>query len=315
MDLAGNQVVVYEDGELRLDVNLAPDMDTVWLDRNQLSMLFETDRTVIGRHIRSIYDHGELDRESTCAKNAHVPGTRNRTYDTEFFNLDVILAIGYRVNARKGVAFRKWASGVLKKYILEGYAVNARKVEQLGVILQIMERIPDQLDTKQVLDVVKAYSSALELLDDYDHERIPKPSGTQAIHRLTYQECRALIDSMDFSRTPGYFGIEHDDSFQSSISTIFQTFDGSEVYPTLQEKAAALLYLIVKNHSFVDGNKRIAAAIFLHFLNVNVALWREGHKIIEDHTLVALVIMIAESNPNEMETMIRLVMTFLARPT
>ena len=249
--------------------------------------------------------------ESTCAKNAHVPDTRVRSYDTEYFNLDMILAIGYKVNAKRGVQFRQWASKILKQYIVQGYAVNDERLQQLNMAIQIMKRSQDLLDAKQILDVVQTYSVALNLLDDYDHDAIRKPQGTQAFFILEYDECKKIIMSMKYSSRSDIFGKEKDESFRSSIAAIYQTYDDVDVYPSLEEKASNLLYFIVKNHSFVDGNKRIAAAIFLYFLERNNALIKNQVKVIDDHTLVALVIMIAESQPQEKEAMINLVMTFL----
>jgi prophage maintenance system killer protein len=306
-----NEIVIFEDGELKLEVQVAPEQDTVWLTRRQLAALLQTDRTVIGRHIRNIYTAGELEQKSTCAKNAHVPDTRARSYDTEYFNLDMILAIGYRVNAKRGVQFRQWASRILKQYILYGYAANNERLQQLNMAIQIMKRTQDLLDAKQILDVVQTYSVALNLLDDYDHETIRKPLGTHAFNMLEYDECKGIIMSMKKSCGSELFGKEKDESFRSSIAAIYQTYDDVDIYPSLEEKAANLLYFIVKNHSFVDGNKRIAAALFLYFLERNNALIRNQVKVLDDHTLVALVIMIAESQPKEKEIMINLVMTFL----
>jgi len=311
LENSANEIVVFENGELKLEVKVTPEQDTVWLNRQQLASLFQTDRTVIGRHIRSIYSVGELEYESTCAKSAHVPDSRDRLYDTEYFNLDMILAIGYKVNAKRGVQFRHWASKILKQYMLQGYAVNHDRLQQLHIAIQIMKRTYDQLDSQQILDVVQAYSVALNLLDDYDHETIRKPQGTQATFRLEYDICKEIIASMQYFSRSDIFGKEKDESFRSSISAIYQTFEGNEVYSSLEEKAANLLYFIVKNHSFVDGNKRIAAAIFLYFLERNNALIKQQEKVINDHTLVALVIMIAESKPQEKEVMIKLVMNFL----
>ena len=284
LENSANEIVVFENGELKLEVKVTPEQDTVWLNRQQLASLFQTDRTVIGRHIRSIYSVGELEYESTCAKSAHVPDSRDRSYDTEYFNLDMILAIGYKVNAKRGVLFRHWASKILKQYMFQGYAFNHDRLQQLHIAIQIMKRTYDQLDSQQILDVVQAYSVALNLLDDYDHETIIKPQGTQATFRLEYDICKEIIASMQYFSRSDIFGKEKDESFRSSISAIYQTFEGNEVYPSLEEKAANLLYFIVKNHSFVDGNKRIAAAIFLYFLERNNALIKQQEKVINDHT-------------------------------
>ena len=309
-----NEIVLFEseDEEVKLDVEL--DGDTVWLTKEQMAVLFGRDRTVISRHISNIYKENEVEREATCAKFAHVQteGGRQVSREHELFNLDVIISVGYRVKSKRGVEFRRWATGVLRQYMVNGYAANKRRLAQLGQIVQVMDRIPDSLEARDILSVVKAYTGALDLLDDYDHQRIAKPKGRAATYMLEYDECRNLIASMKFSRDSDLFGVEKDDSFRSSIAAIYQGFGGQEMYPTLEEKAANLLYFVVKNHSFHDGNKRIAAALFLYFLNMNDALWADGAKRISDSALVALTIMIAESKPNEKEAMVALAMSFLS---
>ena len=309
-----NEIVLFEseDEEVKLDVEL--DGDTVWLTKEQMAVLFGRDRTVISRHISNIYKENEVEREATCAKFAHVQteGGRQVSREHELFNLDVIISVGYRVKSKRGVEFRRWATGVLRQYMVNGYAANKRRLAQLGQIVQVMDRIPDSLEARDILSVVKAYTGALDLLDDYDHQRIAKPKGRAATYMLEYDECRNLIASMKFSRDSDLFGVEKDDSFRSSIAAIYQGFGGQEMSPTLEEKAANLLYFVVKNHSFHDGNKRIAAALFLYFLNMNDALWADGAKRISDSALVALTIMIAESKPNEKEAMVALAMSFLS---
>ena len=220
----------------------------------------------------------------------------------------MIISVGYRVKSNRGVEFRRWANSVLKEYILKGYAVNDRRLEQLGQIIRIMDRAVNQLDAKQVLSVVENYRTALDLLDDYDHQTMEKPEGNQATYVLTYEECRRVIDEMRFAAESDIFGNEKDDSFKGSIGAIYQSFGGADVYPTLEEKAANLLYFVTKNHSFSDGNKRIAATMFLYFLDRNQALYTDGVKRIDDYTLVALTIMIAESRPEEKEMMIRVIL-------
>lgn len=309
-----NEIVLFEseDEEVKLDVEL--DGDTVWLTKEQMAVLFGRDRTVTSRHISNIYKENEVEREATCAKFAHVQteGGRQVSREHELFNLDVIISVGYRVKSKRGVEFRRWATGVLRQYMVNGYAANKRRLAQLGQIVQVMDRIPDSLEARDILSVVKVYTGALDLLDDYDHQRIAKPKGRAATYMLEYDECRNLIASMKFSRDSDLFGVEKDDSFRSSIAAIYQGFGGQEMYPTLEEKAANLLYFVVKNHSFHDGNKRIAAALFLYFLNMNDALWADGAKRISDSALVALTIMIAESKPDEKEAMVALAMSFLS---
>ena len=230
---------------------------------------------------------------------------------TEYYNLDVIISVGYRVKSKRGVAFRKWANSILKQYIIQGYAVNNNRINQLGEVIRIMKRTENELDSRQVLSVIEKYSEALDLLDSYDHQNMQRPSGSQANYILTYEECKKVIASMKFGNESELFGKEKDDSFAGSIGNIYQSFAGQEIYPTLEEKAAHLLYFVTKNHSFLDGNKRIAATMFLYFLDKNGVLFTEGKKLIDDHTLVALTIMIAESRPEEKEMMITVIMNCL----
>ncbi|MDO4850725.1 MAG: virulence protein RhuM/Fic/DOC family protein [Actinomycetota bacterium] len=307
----GIVLFVSEDAEVKLDVQL--DGETVWLSKEQMGVLFGRDRTVISRHIANVYREGELERDATCAKFAQVQteGTREVLRHEERFNLDVIISVGYRVKSKRGVEFRRWATDVLRRYIIDGHAENEERLRQLGQVAHIMARIPESLETRQVLDIVQSYTLALDLLDDYDHQRISVPDGTSSTYILGYDECRSVIDGMRFADDSDLFGVEKDDSFKGSIGDIYQSFGGEDVYPSLEEKAANLLYFIVKNHSFLDGNKRIAATMFLYFLERNGALFRDGKKMIDDSTLVAITVMIAESKPEEKKAMVALVMNFL----
>lgn len=311
-----NKVVLYEsaDGVVHLDVALRD--ETVWLSVEQLASLFQRDRSVIQRHITNIYMEQELLKEATCANFAQVQmeGRREITRQIPHYNLDVIISVGYRVKSREGTQFRIWANRILKEYLLRGYALNQKRLNQLKVSVDVLKRAGERLNSSQVLNVISAYTAALDLLDDYDRQRVEKPSGREATQSLTYQECRAIIDDMRFGAESNLFGNEKDDSFHGILAAIEQTFGGQPLYPTLEEKAANLLYFIVKDHSFSDGNKRIAAAIFLHYLHKNNALFSGERKRIADDTLVALIIMLAESKPREKETMVNLVMQFLQEP-
>jgi len=300
-----------EDEKIVLPVNIVH--DTVWLLPEQMAELFDRDRTVILRHIRNAYKEGEIDKNSTCAKFAQVQneGGRRVVRHSEYFNLDVIISVGYRVKSMRGVEFRRWANKILKDYIVRGYAVNQSRLQQLGEIIRIMKRMDNRLETKQVLTLLDQYATALTLLDDYDHQKIVKPEGSMAVYFLSYEECRTIIDSMKTSIQSELFGREKDDSLRSSLGAIYQTYGNNELYPTIEEKAANLLYFVTKNHSFVDGNKRIAAVLFLYFLDKNGALFPNGVKKLDDYTLVAMTIMIAESKPTEKETMVSLVMNLL----
>ena len=284
--------------------------ESVWLNRNQIAMLFERDIKTIGQHINNALKEELAEQNSVVAKFA-TTASDNKKYMVEHYNLDVIISVGYRVKSKRGVEFRRWANSVLKDYIIKGYAVNHNRMSQLNEVIRVMKRVENSLDTRQVLTVVERYSQALELLDAYDHQNMTRPKGSREAYRLTYEECRKVIDSMKFGENSSLFGNEKDDSFKGSIGAIYQSFGGEDLYPSLEEKAANLLYFITKNHSFSDGNKRIAATIFLYFLDKNGVLFQNGMKLIDDHTLVALTIMIAESNPQEKEMMISVVMNCL----
>ncbi len=303
-----NEIVIFETEDKKISLTVTIEEENVWLTRNQMAELFERDVKTIGKHINNALKE-EVDL-ATVAKIATVQkeGERNVERQIEYYNLDMILSVGYRVKSHRGIEFRRWANSVLKQYILKGYAVNNNRIQQLGEVIRILKRTENSLDSKQVLTVVEKYSEALELLDSYDHQTMKRPKGNTADYTLTYEECRKVISEMRFGDESDLFGKEKDDSFKGSIGNIYQSFGGQELYPTLEEKAAHLLYFVTKNHSFFDGNKRIAAAMFLYFLDKNGALFEEGNKRIEDHTLVALTIMIAESRPEEMEMMITVVM-------
>ncbi len=311
-----NQIVLFEsaDGAVELNVTVDANKDEVWLNRSQMAVLFDRDVKTIGKHISNALKE-ELNEASasTVAKFATVQteGVREVKREVEYYNLDVIISVGYRVKSQRGIEFRRWANDVLRRYIVDGRAENERRLKQLSQTIALIERVSVELDANQVLEVVKSYASALGLLDDYDHQRVVKPSGSNAVYTLDYDECRELIETLRFNDESDLFGFEKDESFKSSIAAIYQSFSGEDVYPSVQEKAANLLYFIVKNHSFVDGNKRIAATIFLYFLEKNGLLYRDGQKIMSDSALVATTIMIAESKPMEKDIMTSLVMNFL----
>ena len=308
-----SDVVLFETKDSSIILSVRMTGDTVWLNRSQMAELFERDVKTIGKHINNALRE-EVD-SSTVAKFATVQeeGNRSVTREIEYYNLDMIISVGYRVKSNRGVEFRRWANHVLRQYILQGYAVNERRINQLGEVVRLMKRTQDSLDSKQVLSVIERYSTALILLDAYDHQSLQRPTGTNAVYVLSYEECRSVIDRMRFGDESELFGKEKDDSFKGSIGNIYQSFGGQEIYPTLEEKAANLLYFVTKNHSFFDGNKRIAATIFLYFLDCNGILYDEqGNKLLDDHTLVALTIMIAESCPEEKEMMISVIMNCIS---
>lgn len=299
-----NDIVLFETGDKEIKLSVPIEQETVWLTQAQMVELFERDISVISRHINNIFKEGEVEKES----NLHFLQIANSDRPVAYYSLDVIISVGYRIKSKRGVEFRKWANSVLRQYILQGYAVNNNRINQLGDVIRIMRRTENSLDSKQVLTVIEKYNEALELLDSYDHQTMKRPKGNTTGYVLTYEECRKVISDMRFGDESDLFGKEKDDSFKGSIGNIYQSFDGQELYPSMEEKAAHLLYFITKNHSFYDGNKRIAATMFLYFLDKNGVLFQEGEKLIDDHTLVALTIMIAESQPAEMEMMITVVM-------
>ena len=299
-----NEIVIFETADKSITLPVSLKSDTVWLSANQMAELFERDEKTIRKHINNVFAEEEVERENNTQK-MRVDGVKQHV---PFYTLDVIISVGYRVKSKRGVEFRRWANSVLKEYIIKGYSVNYNRMNQLNEVIRIMKRVEEKLDTKQVLSVVERYSQALDLLDAYDHQNMTRPKGSKAVYVLTYEECRKIIDAMKYMDRSSLFGNEKDESFKGSIGAVYQSFDGEDVYPTLEEKAANLLYFVTKNHSFSDGNKRIAATMFLYFLDKNGVLFRDGEKLIDDHTLVALTIMIAESNPEEKEMMISVIM-------
>lgn len=310
-----NDVVIYKDGELEIEVQINSEEDTVWLTLNQIAELFEREKSSISRHISNIYKNGELDRSSTVAKIATVQneGGRNIERSLDYYSLDLILSVGYRVNSKRGIAFRRWASSILKDYMLKGYAVNEKRLESLNKTVEIQSRIIAsalELESEDVYKVVSEYTRALDLLDDYDHQSLNRPEGNNTLYRLSYEECRRLIDSMKFNSD--VFGVEKEKGKLNGIlEAVYQNVFGTEVYPSIEEKAANLLYFLIKDHPFADGCKRIGASIFLEFLNKNNALRKNGKQIISDSALVAITLMVAESRPEEKETMVTLIMNFL----
>lgn len=300
------EIIIFETEDKSVSLKVNVDHETVWLTQAQMMELFNRDQSVISRHIKNVFNE-EVDEKS----NMHFLHIANSDKPVAYYSLDVIISVGYRVKSKRGVEFRKWANSVLKQYILQGYAINNNRIRQLGEVIRIMKRTENALDSKQILSVIEKYNTALELLDSYDHQNMRRPKGNEATYVLTYEECLEVIGQMRFGNESELFGKEKDNSFQGSIGNIYQSFGEHDVYPTLEEKAANLLYFVTKNHSFFDGNKRIAATMFLYFLDKNGVLFVEGKKLIEDYTLVALTIMIAESNPAEKEMMISVIMNCL----
>lgn len=319
-----NKVIIYQtaDGQTQLDVRFED--ETVWLTQAQMAELFQKDRTVIGKHIHNVYKEGELDENSTCAKFAHMGNEGLQRYETTLYNLDVIISVGYRVKSQRGVQFRQWANRVLKQYLIKGYAVNEHirreQIQELRQLVQVVGRtlqskeIANTVESQDLLNVVVDYTYALDTLDNYDYQRlnIEKTTTDEPFH-VTYENAMREINMLKqkFGHS-ALFGNEKDGSFKSSIGQIYQTFDGEDLYPSVEEKAAMLLYLVTKNHSFSDGNKRIAATLFLWFLNGNHILYNpDGSKRIADNTLVALTLMIAESKTEEKDIMVKVVVNLI----
>lgn len=314
-----NEIILFENQGVKLEVNLKD--ETVWLNLEQMSELFGRDKSVISRHIKNALNE-ELKNEqvvakfATTTKHGAIEG-KTQTHMVDYYNLDMIISIGYRVKSTQGVTFRKWATGVLKDYMLKGYAVNQRRLEYLEKtvkLIDIANRIDERLennDAKEILRVIGDYSKALDLLDGYDHKTLKKIAGNIDNRRLEYGKCIEVISKLKFNEESTLFAIERDRGLESIIANIYQSFDGQDIYKSIEEKGANFLYLIIKNHVFTDGNKRIAATLFIYFLNFYGILYRNGKQTIDNNTLTALTLLIAESNPKEKEVIIDLVMNFL----
>lgn len=309
-----NDVVVFEDGAIRINVAVDFNKDTVWLTQKQMSELFNTSSDNIGLHIKNIYEEGELDLSTTEDFSVvQKEGKRSIKRSLKHYNLDMIISVGYRVKSQRGIQFRKWATGILKDFMIQGYAINEKRLSALNKTVQIQSGIiagMAGIDAASVLEVVEEYTSALALLDDYDHQRMEKPKGRKGTYQLTYEECRHLIDSMRFNSD--VFGIEKEKGkVEGILAAVYQEVFGQDMYPSLEEKAVNLLYFMIKDHPFADGCKRISATLFLEYLNKNDALLNNGQKIISDSALVAITLMVAESKPEEKEIIVALIMNFL----
>lgn len=308
-----NEVIIFENQKVKLEVNMKG--ETVWLTQEQMGKLFEKDRTVIARHISNIFKDGELDEKSNVQK-MHFA---NSDKPVSVYNLDVIISVGYRVKSRNGIIFRKWANQVLKDYLIKGYAVNEKRLKYLEKTVQLIDiagRIDYSLKSEEAMGIIKVinnYSSALNLLDDYDHKQVVKPKGSNSDNKITYEECLDVINKLKFNNDSNLFALERNHGLSSIINNIYATFNDVDVYPTIEEKAANFLYLITKNHTFIDGNKRIAATLFIYFLSYYNILYKDNRQVIDNNTLVAITLLIAQSDPKEKEILIDLVMNFLTK--
>ena len=315
-----NEIILFENQGVKLEVNVKD--ETVWLNLEQMSELFGRDKSVISRHIKNalseeLKDEKVIAKFATTTKHGAIEG-KTQTHIVDYYNLDMIISIGYRVKSNQGVIFRKWANKILKDYMLKGYAVNQRRLEYLEKTIKLIDianRIDDRLendDAKEIFKVIGEYSRALDMLDEYDHKTLNRPKGNVDTRIITYDDCMTIINSLKYKEESELFGVERDKGLKSIIGNVYQSFSGQDIYSTIEEKAANLLYLVVKNHVFIDGNKRIAATLFIYFLKFYNILYNENGKIIDNHTLTALTLLVAESNPKEKEVMIDLIMNFLA---
>ena len=306
------QMVKFTDKDFELDVRTDSEHETVWLSIDEMSTLFQRERTVISRHIKNVF----LDKEASQKSNVHFLHIPNSDKPVAFYSLDVIISVGYRVKSQRGVLFRKWASKVLKEYLIQGYAINQKRIEALNKTIDIQNKMLSyalDIDKAELLKVIDGYTKALDLLDDYDHQTLSKPKGTISDYVLTYEEAREIINSMKFNEKSDIFGVEKEKGkLNGIIAQIYQNVFGQQLYPSVEEKAAHLLYFLVKDHPFVDGCKRIAATLFINFLYKTNILYKNNKQILSNEALVALTILTAESNPDEMEIIVKLITNLLA---
>ena len=305
-----NEIIIFENQNVKLEVSMKD--ETVWLTQAQIAKLFDRDVGVISRHIKNVFEE-ELDEKSNLQKMQIA----NSDKLVNFYNLDVIISVGYRVKSKNGVIFRKWANKILKDYLIKGYVVNEKRLEYLEKtvkLIDIASRNLEGLDGVGASDIIKVlqrYTKSLDLLDDYDHKTLTKPKGSISNEKITYKNCIDIIKTLKFHEKSDIFALERDKGLESIINNIYQTFDGKDVYESVEEKAANFLYTCVKNHIFIDGNKRIAATLFIYFLQFYDILYINDRAIIDNNTLASLTLLIAESNPKEKELLIQLIMNFL----
>lgn len=312
MDKEKNEIILFENQGIKLEVNVKD--DTVWLTQEQMSKLFGKSKSTINEHIKNIFKENELQENETMTK---FGNSEFSDKPTNYYNLDMIISVGYRVKSQQGIAFRKWSTKVLKDYMLKGYAINQKRLEYLEKTVQLIDianRIDNQLEAdeiKNVLKVIGEYTKALDLLDSYDYRTIKKIKGTDSLKQIKYEDCKLIIENLKFNEKSNLFAVERDRGLEAIIGNIYQSFDGEYIYKSVEEKAANFLYLIVKNHVFVDGNKRIAATLFIYFLEFYNILYKDNKQVIDNNTLAALTLLIAESNPKEKDILVDLVTNFL----
>ena len=309
-----NEIIIFENQDVKLEVNMKD--ETVWLNAEQMAELFGRDSKTIRKHINNALqeecDNSVVAKFATTAKDG-------KTYQVDYYNLDMIISVGYRVNSRQGIEFRKWATNVLKDYMLKGYAVNQKRLEYLEKTIKLID-IAGRIDVKlngdeaqEIIRVINNYSNALNLLDDYDHKTLVKPKGTNSDEKINYADCMNIVNKLRFNSDSNLFALERDKGLKAILGNIYQSFDGKDLYPTIEEKAANFLYLITKNHTFIDGNKRIAATLFIYFLEFYNLLYNDNGQVIDNNTLVAITLLIAQSNPKEKDVLSDLIMNFLKK--
>lgn len=312
MDKEKNEIILFENQGIKLEVNVKD--ETVWLTQEQMSKLFGKAKSTINEHIKNIFKENELQENETMTK---FGNSEFSDKPTNYYNLDMIISVGYRVKSQQGIAFRKWSTKVLKDYMLKGYAINQKRLEYLEKTVQLIDianRIDNQIEAdeiKNVLKVIGEYTKALDLLDSYDYRNIKKIKGTDSLKQIKYEDCKLIIENLKFNEKSNLFAVERDRGLEAIIGNIYQSFDGEYIYKSVEEKAANFLYLIVKNHVFVDGNKRIAATLFIYFLEFYNILYKDNKQVIDNNTLAALTLLIAESNPKEKDILVDLVTNFL----
>ena len=306
-----NEIIIFENQDVKLEVNMKE--ETVWLTQAQMEELFDVKHATISEHINNIFKEGELDEKTSVGISDKSTGGRK----SKIYNLDVIISVGYRVKSKNGVIFRQWANKVLKDYMIKGYAINQKRLDYLEKTIKLIDianRIDERIensDAKEILKVIGNYSKALDLLDNYDHKNLSSPKGRNSKLKITYEDCLNIITKLKYNENSDLFAIERENGLEAIIGNIYQTYDKVDVYESIEEKAANFLYMTVKNHVFVDGNKRIAATLFIYFLNYYDILYKDDKQIIDNNTLAALTLLIAESNPKEKEVIIDLIRNFL----
>ena len=308
-----NEIILFENQSVKLEVNMKD--ETVWLNQNQIAVLFDKAKSTINEHINNIYKEGELEKKETMTKFGNSEFTDK---PINYYNLDVIISVGYRVKSKNGIIFRKWANNVLKDYLLKGYAVNKRRLEYLEKTVKLID-IASRVDSeenegeiKEIIKVINDYSKGLDLLDDYDHRTLKKIKGRKSNKIISYEECIDVIKNLKFNESSNLFALERNKGLSAILGSIYQTFNGNDVYDSVEEKCANLLYMVVKNHVFIDGNKRIAATLFIYFLNSYNLLYKDDKQVIDNNTLASLTLLIASSNPKEKEVLVDLVVNFLS---